>query len=373
MGEKNYTDRSWVELSRENIKYNLSQIKKCLFDNEEIIAVVKANAYGHDTQLFSKELYDLGVRHFAVACLSEAIELRKVISDCTIIILAYTPYNQANELVKYNLCQTITSYEYLDNLYKYSDDLINVHIAIDTGMSRIGLSSKDLNKSFEYIDKAFSLYNVLGMFTHLTSADDDSKEADDITSTQIERFKPFLKRYSDSIKFTHFKNSSAIFRRLDNLSNYARCGIILYGLYPASEMEKYIDLKEVLSWYTVVSSVRDVKKGEAVGYNSLFVAPCDMRVASVACGYSDGYRREMTNKAHVLVNGKIAKQIGRICMDQFMIDVTGIEDVSIGSKVVLIGKDGDLEIKASDLASIANTNHYDILSNISKRVDRKIV
>lgn len=363
-------ERSWIEIDREKLKYNIDEIKKHLKDGEEIIAVVKANAYGHNDKLFAKELYDLGIRKFAVACLSEAINIREVLDDVMILILGYTPYEKADYLVKYNISQSITSVDYLENLYKYTDSKIKIHIAIDTGMSRIGLNGKKPEECIEQIEKFKTLYDIEGMFTHMSCADDDTSDADEFTKMQIERFKKIATHYKDEIKVIHYKNSSGIIRDFEKIGSACRAGIIIYGLYPSEEMKPYIDLKAITSWYSVVTSVRNVEKGEYVSYNKLFQADKDMKIASVACGYSDGYRRTMTNKVSALINGKKVKVLGRICMDQLMIDVTGIDNVCIGTKVTLIGKDGQEEITASDLAKVINTNHYDILSNISPRVDR---
>ena len=362
--------RSWVEIDTKILKNNIDEIKKYLYDNEEMIAVVKANAYGHNDKLFAKELYKLGINKFAVASLSEAINLREELEDALIVILGYTPYYDADKLVQYNLSQTITSIDYLDNLYKYSNGLIKVHIAIDTGMSRIGLNARDFDFCVKTIEKYKDLYDIEGMFTHMASADADDCASDEYTKMQMERFKPLAKYFKDKIKYIHYKNSSAIIRKLDNMASCVRPGIILYGLYPSEEMKQYINLQAVLSWHSVVTSVRNIAKGESVGYNNLFIADKDMKIASVGVGYSDGFRRNMLNKAYVLVNGVKVRVLGRICMDQCMIDVSDVKDVKIGTKVTLIGENQGKYISAEELASIAGTNHYDILSNISLRVDR---
>lgn len=363
--------RTWLEIDTENLKYNINEIKKHLSNNEEMIAIVKANAYGHDDKLFTKELYKLGIKKFAVASLSEATSVRKGLNDVMILILGYTPYEKANDLVKYNLSQAITSVDYLDNLHKYASSKIKVHIAIDTGMSRIGLNGKNKNECISQIEKYKEYYNIEGMFTHMSCADDDSLDALEFTRMQIERFKPLADYYKDKIELIHYKNSSGIIRDFDFCTSCVRPGIILYGLYPSDEMKSYIDLKPVISWHSVVTSIRDIKKGEYVSYNKLFQAEKDMKIASVAVGYSDGYRRNMTNKTNVLINGVKVKVLGRICMDQMMIDISDVKDVKIGTKVTLIGKNGDLEITAEEVGKIAGTNHYDILSNISTvRVER---
>ncbi len=365
-----FDKRSWVEIDTKILKKNIDEIKKYLFDNEEMIAVVKANAYGHNDKLFSKELYKLGIKKFAVASLSEAINLREVLDDAVIVILGYTPYSDADKLVKYNLSQAITSIDYLDNLYKHTNGKIKAHIAIDTGMSRIGLNAKDFDFCVKTIERYMDIYDIEGMFTHMASADADDLKSDEYTKMQMERFKPLAEYFKDRIKYIHYKNSSAIIRKLDNMASCVRPGIILYGLYPSDEIKKYIKLEPILSWHSVVTSVRNISKGESVGYNNLFIADKDMKIASVGVGYSDGFRRNMLNKAYVIVNGVRVRVLGRICMDQCMIDVSDVTDVKIGTKVTLIGENHGEYISAEELASIALTNHYDILSNISVRVDR---
>ena len=363
------TERSYITINLNNLKYNLDKIKSKLYPNEKMACVVKANAYGHGDRKIAKELENLGIDFFCVATLDEAIRLRDVLKPTTsILILGYTPYDYVEEVAKYNLIQTITSVRYMKNAYKYANNKIKVHIALDTGMSRIGFQFNDeIDDNFKF---AFENYIVDGVFTHMSNADYLSNHMTDFTNNQRKKYNEIYSKYKEIIPNFHYKNSASIIRRFDNLGNIVRPGIILYGLSPSDEVKHFIDLKTLIEWKSVISSVRFIEKGSAISYGNTFYAKDDMKIATISTGYADGYNRLLSNKGYVLINGKKANIVGRICMDQFMVDVTNIENVESGKLATLIGKDGDLEITIDDLAKICDTINYEIICSISERVKK---
>ena len=356
-------ERSFVTINFDNLKHNYNQIKSKLYPNEKMACVVKANAYGHGDKEISKKLEEFGVDFFCVASLSEALNLRSVLKkETSILVLGFTPYDYVSDI------QTITSVEVLENLYKYSDKKIKVHLAIDTGMSRIGLQINE--KLDEYVKFALGHYDVNGVFTHMSTADCMSKELMEFSELQKSRFKEVYLKYKDQIPNFHYKNSASILRGFENYGNLVRPGIILYGLDPSDEVSKYLDLKQLIEWKSVISSVRIIQKGDTVGYGNSFVADKEMKIATISTGYADGYSRFLSNKSKVIINGKFAPIVGRVCMDQFMVDVTDIDDVHSNMLATLIGKDGKLEITIADIANLYGTVNYDVICALTNRVTR---
>lgn len=363
------TERSFITINLKNLEYNFNNIKEKTFPNEKMACVIKANAYGHGDKVLAKKYEELGINFFCVASLSEAINIREVLKPTSqILILGYTPYDYLDDILKYDLIQTITSEEYLYNAYKYIKNKIKVHLAIDTGMSRIGLQLNE--KIDDNIQFALQNYLVDGVFTHMSCADCLDDDLISFTEKQIEIYKYVYNKYNHLIPNFHYKNSASIIRKLPNYGNIVRPGIILYGLNPSDEVKEYIDLKELIEWKSVISSVRTINKGDAVGYGNTYYADKDIKVATISTGYADGYSRSLSNKGYVLINGQRANIIGRVCMDQFMVDVTNIDNVESGMLATLIGKDKDNQITINDIAKLCNTINYEIVCLIAPRVKR---
>lgn len=362
-------ERSVVTINYNNLRHNYNQILSKLNANEKMACVVKANAYGHGDKEISKKLEEFGVDFFCVASLSEALNLRSVLKkETSVLIFGFTPYDYIDEVIDNNIIQTITSVEVLENLYKYSSKKIKVHLAIDTGMSRIGLQVNDQLDG--YIDFALKHYDVNGVFTHLSTADCLSEKLKEFSELQKERFKNVYLKYKDIIPNFHYKNSASIVRGFENYGNIVRPGIILYGLDPSDEVSGYLDLKQLIEWKSAISSVRIIKKGDAIGYGNSFVAPKEMKIATISTGYADGYSIFLSNKGRVIINGKFAPIVGRVCMDQFMVDVTDIEDVHSNMMATLIGKEKDCEITVDDIANLYKTINYDVVCAITNRVKK---
>ncbi len=364
--------RSVVEIDISQIVKNADAYEKA--SGKELMLTVKADAYGHGAVECSKALEKAGYKHFAVACVQEAVELRKAGIKGKILILGYTPPEEYKDLIEYDLIQTLISKEHADDLWEVSKYPIKAHFAIDTGMNRIGLDADDLDFTEKVIRENYKRFNLLGIFTHLSVADASDSDNVDFTDGQIEKLKHVKKRVEDlNIKYCHCLNSAGGVYLKERYGDFARLGIMLYGLKPSYTNVLPKGIKPCLSWKSYVSMVKTVKAGESIGYGRTSKPLCDRVIATVTSGYADGVNRLLSNKGYVLVNGKRANIIGRICMDQFMIDVTEINGVKAGTEVVLIGKSGNEEITADDIAYMTGTISYEVVCRINKRVTVKYV
>ena len=334
--------------------------------------VIKADAYGHGALTFANLLKD-DADYFAVATVDEALELRNNGITNPVLVLGHTFREEQADAIKNDIILTVPSYEDAVNISEIAQSVrkeAKVHIAVDTGMSRIGFKPDE--ESLGIIEKITSLKNLTidGVFTHFATADEADKS---FTKVQAERFFNFVKDL-DAEYACHCGNSAAIMQHISASFDMMRPGIILYGLYPSDEVDKSVlDLKPVMELVSHVAFVKNIEKGDAVSYGRTFVAHKEMRIATIPVGYADGYPRLLSNKGRVIMNGKYAPILGRVCMDQFMVDVTDIEDVQVGTKVTLIGSDGECSVTADEIASLAGTINYEVVCGISKRVPREVV
>lgn len=371
---KPYLKRAWAEISLSNLRNNVNVINEMIGENTEIMAVVKADAYGHGEHQVSRCLWESGVKYFAVSNLDEAIAVRNSCPEAEILILGYTPPEYGQTLADNNIIQGIVSSEYAHELVKYTSKSIRCHVKIDTGMGRIGLKYDTPSECAEEILRLAECekLSLEGIYTHFAVADCDDSENIEYTDKQE---KYILDVYSElvsrglKLRHIHFANSATISYRNSTKSTLARAGIIMYGLCPNYPMEINKRLKSVMALKAVISHVKAVEKGDSISYGRTFIAPEDMVVATVTIGYADGYSRLLSSKGEILVHGKRCAIIGRVCMDQLMIDVTNVQ-AKAGDIVTLIGKDGDDEITADELASICSTIGYEVVCGISKRVPR---
>ena len=373
---KSFYHRAWAEIHLDRLKYNYDICKSFLNANTEIMAAVKANAYGHGDKAVTLYLESLGVNWFAVSNIAEAIHLRSYGITKEILILGYVPCEYIDDLIKYNITQAVTSVEYakeLDSLCT-SGSKLKVHIKYDTGMGRIGLKSDNINDYILQTEEILGLNNlyVEGIFTHLSVADSDNEDNIAYTTKQYQlliEIRDALKKRGHSIPLTHYANSAAAAYHNTEQSDLARYGIMLYGLYPNHSLKLPQPLKPVMDLKAVVSHVKTIQKDDCVSYGRTYIAHKDIKVATLTIGYADGYSRLLSSKAEVLINNQKAKIIGKVCMDQMMIDVTDL-DVKPGDIVTLFG---DCEITADDLADLYGTIGYEIVCGISKRVPRVII
>lgn len=366
--------RSWVEISINQIIENYRIYKGQCVPGTEIMAVIKADAYGHGDVKVATALENEGVHLFAVSNIDEAVGLRKSGIKGEILILGYTSPTLADKLFEYDIIQTLVSEEYADELAKQNIK-VKCQFAIDTGMNRIGLDSDNPDECDKIIRRYCRELSVNGIFTHLCVADTDTESCHRFTEQQISKFKAVVSRVRDlKLPYVHYCNSAGGLAypdlSLEPKKKIVRLGIILYGLKPDYGNTLPDGIKPALTWKSTVSMVKELRKGETVGYGRTFKAENDMRVATVTTGYADGYNRLLSNKGFVMLNGKKASIIGRVCMDQFMVDVTDIPEVSMGSVAVLLGTDRDTSYTADDMAESIGTIGYEVVCDISNRVQR---
>lgn len=375
-----FVKRTWVEINLDHIKHNFSEIKKRVGNDNKLMCVVKADAYGHGAEYIATELEEMGADWFAVSNLEEAIQLRKYGINKPILILGYTPIDMAEKLYNFNISQAILSYDYavkMSEVCRNKGIKIKGHIKLDTGMSRIGFSCHselEINNTVNLIEKLHDLntIEIEGMFTHFAVADSPMNGVE-FTNKQFESFMLTankLKERGICIPLKHCCNSGGIIDYPEMKLDMSRAGIILYGLSPSSQLDGKINIKPAMQFKTVVSQIKKIKKGATISYGRTFTAKDEMLIATVPIGYADGYSRNLSNKAHMLVCGKRVPVVGRVCMDQLMLDVSGVEGVQEGSEVVVFGRQGNEEISVDELAGLIDTINYEIICLIGKRVPR---
>lgn len=363
----------WAEVNLDNIINNINEIKKNI-NSEEIIAVLKANAYGHGAIDVAPVLVENGADKLAVAMLSEALELREAGIKVPILILGYTDVSFAEMLINNDIEQTVYSLDYAKELSKKAEALnkvAKIHIAVDTGMGRIGFLPNE--KSVEEVVEISKLSNlrITGVFTHFSNADEEDKS---YAHNQIEKFNSFINEIEKreiNLGVKHISNSASIIDIEDAHYNAIRPGIILYGYYPSDYINKdKLKLMPALSLKCQVIHVKELPKGEYIGYGRKFRTERDSVIATLPIGYADGYIRGLYGKAQVIINGKLAPVVGKICMDQCMVDVTDIGPVNVGDEVILLGEDNGIKNNADDMANMLDTINYEVLCMIGRRVPR---
>ncbi|ACO83977.1 alanine racemase [Clostridium botulinum] len=363
----------WAEIDLDNLQHNLKQIKK-ICGNKEIIGVIKANAYGHGAMEIAPTLLENGVSRLAVAVLSEAMELRMSGVKEPIMILGYTPWALGDMLLDNDIEQSVYSYNDALELSKIAvlkRKILKIHIVVDTGMGRIGfLPTKE---SVEDVYKISKLPNIEieGVFSHFSSADESDK---DYTLYQMNKYNAFINKLEEKniqVPIKHIANSAAIIDLENTHLDAVRAGIIMYGYYPSNYvLRNNINLKPVMSLKTSIVHIKKVSSGEYISYGGTFKTKRESIIATLPIGYADGYNRLLSNKGKVIVNGKLAPVIGRVCMDQCMIDVTFIENLKVGDVVTIMGEENGVSYTAEDIASQIGTISYEVICNVNKRVPR---
>lgn len=364
--------RSCVFVDLDNLRENFISASRNLRENTKLCAVVKTDAYGLGAVMVAHAIDDLA-NYYAVASLEEGIMLRRNNIKTPILILGVIPENQYKLAIENSLTTVVTEEADAEAINKAALELgmkAYVHLALDTGMGRIGFSYKDpliVDKVLKI--KGYENVIIEGLFTHFSTADEKDQ---DYTKLQLDRFIKIKKSLEDAeiqIPIYHCSNSAAIISGTGTDFNMARDGISLYGVYPSDEViREGLSLKPVISWKSMISYVKHIGAGESISYGRKFTSEHEMDIATVTTGYGDGYKRDLSMKSHVIVNGKKAPVLGRICMDQFMIDVSGI-DVSKGDIVTLIGEDGDCKIDMEDIRKFG-CFPYSFLTDINRRVPR---
>ncbi len=363
----------WAEIDLDKAAYNMKNIKKLVKD-KEVIAVVKADCYGHGADDLAPVFLENGASRLAVAILTEGIELRKKNITAPIMILGYTPLELGEELINNDIEQTVYDLEYAKKLSNIAERLgkkAKIHIALDTGMGRIGFIPNE--ESIEAVEKIASLngIEIIGIFTHFSTADEYDKTYTNEQFKKIKNFISELEKRNINIPLKHVSNSGAIMDMPETYLDAVRAGIILYGYYPSNEVNKEkLDIKPILTLKTTVSHVKEVEEGTSISYGRTFITERKSKIATIPIGYADGYSRLLSGKAKVIINGKFAPVVGRICMDQCMIDVTDIGEVKVGDEVILLGEEGNLKFNADDFAEIMGTINYEITCMLKQRIPR---
>ncbi len=368
--------RAWAEIDINALVHNFETIKSEA-GNAAVCAVVKANAYGHKAIDVSLALQKNGADCFAVSNIEEAIELREGGIIKPILILGYTPQECAGELEKYDITQCVYSLEYAVALSQSAAENgvnIKIHIKLDTGMGRIGFDCRtDALCGISDAIKAATMPNLEfdGIFTHFAVSDRNLQSEDGFTDRQYELFSKAVEQFKVAglqPRVCHCCNSAATLNDADKHFNMCRAGIILYGLTPDYELNLTQNFIPVMTVKSVVSQVKTVDKGTTVSYGRTYSTSVPTKIATISCGYADGYPRILSNKGYVMIAGKKAPIVGRVCMDQFAVDVTDIPQVKMGDEVILFGK----ELPVEEVARLAGTINYEIVCSVSPRVKRII-
>lgn len=368
-------DRVKAVVSLDAIARNFEEMRKNIAEDTKIMAVIKADGYGHGAQAIAMMIHDYPyIWGFAVATPEEAIELRNSGVTKPVLILGLVFEEYFPELISRDISLAVADLSMAEKLNQEAsrqDKRVHIHLALDTGMSRIGFA--DNEESAEEIRKINGLENVRieGMFTHFARADEKDKAP---AKAQLRRYLDFselLEKAGIKIPLRHCSNSAGIIRMPEANLNIVRAGITIYGIYPSSQVERdIVKLTPAMELISHVTFVKDIPAGTAVSYGGTFVAEKPVRVATVPAGYADGYPRSLSGRGWVLIRGKRAPILGRICMDQFMVDVTDIPEVKPGDKVVLIGKDGKEEISMEEFGDLSGRFSYEFACCIGKRVPR---
>ena len=372
---------AWVEIDLSALDHNIKTIKNHLGDNTEMIGVIKADAYGHSAVECAAVLEANGIERFAVATLDEAIELVEEGFDQEIIILSLSPMLCADTLIEYGLTAVIGSIEAAEAISQAAVEAgrkAKVLFAVDTGMGRIGyrtMTDEEIAEAcdaYQQID-ALDGVEISGVITHFSTADEEDRE---YTEAQIERYNNFCAAMEKAgVKpYRVVANSAAIMVHPDAHFEAARPGIIMYGCYPSNYLYgKELDLKPVMSVKANIVNIKTVPAGTSVSYGRKFTSEKDTVIATLSLGYADGYKRGLSGKVSVLVDGYRVPVIGNICMDQCMIDVTSVPGVKLGDEVVIMGASGDDTVTADELANLMGTINYEITCGFGQRLPKLFV
>ncbi|MBQ9200344.1 MAG: alanine racemase [Lachnospiraceae bacterium] len=370
-GKEGY-NRIYAGINIDNLRYNVKTMKSLVKPDMKVLLVIKADAYGHGSVEVAKRTLDLA-DYFGVATIDEAVELRNAGIKTPILIIGYTDRDNYDKLIAYNITQAVYDVcecKVLSELACSMGKKAKVHIKVDTGMSRIGFITDEngINEAAKLAD--LEGLDIEGIFTHYAKADEFDKTA---AKMQKEKFKWFigeLEKRGMSFSIKHIDNSAGTMELKDNEFDMIRLGIVTYGLYPSEEVDKSVIIKPVMSLVAHIAHIKTVPAGVGVSYGWTFVTDKDTKIATVTVGYADGYPRALSNKGKVIIHGKYAPILGRVCMDQIMVDVTDIPEAKLRDEVILIGNEGSSEITVEEVALPAASFNYELVCNISRRVPR---
>lgn len=372
----NSYQRAWTEIDLGAIRDNMLHMKENIARDTKILAVIKTDGYGHGSVPIAKMLEKMDfIFGYAAATYEEAHVLREAGIKKPILILGYTfPYcyeNLAREEIRPAIYREDMT-EQLAEAAKRAGKKIKVHIKVDTGMGRIGITPDEDGLKFVKCVMEHPELEVEGIFTHFAKSDEADKTS---ANHQLELFKNFIDRVQTElgleIPVKHCSNSAAILEMPQANMDMVRAGITTYGLYPSDEVKKdIVPLRAAMSFYSHIVYCKTIHPGQSVSYGGLFTATKDTRVATIPVGYGDGYPRSLSGKGYVLIHGKKAQILGRVCMDQFMVDISGIPEAAEGDKVTLLGSDGSEQITAEELGALSGRFNYEFVCDLGKRIPR---
>ena len=360
-------ERTWAEISLDNLKYNFRNIREKTKKSAKIMAIIKADGYGHGAVQLARALKNEGADCFGVALCDEGIQLRKHRIEEDILVLSPVPEEKIVEILEFDLIPTVTSFQFAKSLNNMTEGKVKIHIKIDTGMGRIGFQCNE--ESINAIKEINNLKNIEieGIFTHFATADEENEEK---TLKQFGKFMEFIAKLENEgihIPVKHCANSAALMRFPQMHLDMVRPGIILYGYYPSEYLKgEFIDLKPVMTLKTVVTEIKKLEEDTEISYGGTYTGKKDEIIATLGIGYADGLLRTLSDKLEVEINGEKFKQTGRICMDQCMIATLNANNINTGDEAVIFGEYNS----ADKLAEICGTISYEILCMISKRVPR---
>ena len=368
-------NRVCAEIDLDAVLFNIEQMKSRIGGNARLVAVVKTDGYGHGAVPIAQMLEEVScVWGYATACLEEAVQLKEKGIKKPVLVLGCVFPDQYEEMIRYDIRPTVYTEEMAKEMSKEAASQgkdVFFHIKVDTGMGRIGFPADE--NSAEVIERISRLPHVQmeGMFTHFAKADEADKT---YTLGQHEKFlqmKEQLEQRGVAVQHYSCDNSAGIIDFPDMKHDLVRAGISTYGMYPSEEVDKEaVKLRPALSLISHVSFVKDVEPGTAISYGGTFVAQEKMKVATIPVGYGDGYPRSLSNKGSVLIHGKRARILGRVCMDQFMVDVTEIPETKFMDRVMLVGSDGDDRISVEELSELSGRFNYEFVCCLGKRIPR---
>ncbi len=366
------TRPTWLEIDTDAVSDNVRAVRRIVGPGVRVMAVVKGNAYGHGISHIARAAVAGGASMLGLACLSEAHLLKGAGIIAPMLVLGYTPAWQAEEAVRQNVRLTLFDLETaqaLDEAAAHIGRPARVHIKVDTGMGRLGILPEEAPDFLAAIARLRGI-EVEGIFTHFSAADEEDQT---YTYWQLQRFDEVLaiaQRYLPAIPFIHAANSAALLTLARSRFNMVRVGMLMYGLNPLPTRGPLPGFRPTITWKTQIAQVKTLPPGSFVGYGNTYQTMGTERIAVIPVGYADGFRRAPTHWGHVLVRGQPAPIVGRVCMDQTMINVTHIPDVRQGDEVVLIGRQGDAEITVEEVAERLGTISYEVVAEILARVPR---
>lgn len=364
--------RCVAKINLSAIEHNLKEVKKCINDGVKTLAVIKADSYGHGSVPVSKTI-ESHVDYFGVTSIDEAIEVRLEGIKKPVLALSYIPPRRYHDAINNDVTVTIFNFDdavLLDETARLMGKTAKVHIAVDTGMGRIGLTpDKNGAEDAEKISKLQNIF-IEGLFSHYACADSADKADADSQTKLFDEFIAMLKERNIDPPIKHICNSAGTIE-FHKQYDMCRVGVILYGLFPSDEVDKSkLNLIPAMEIVSHVVHVKTVPKGYKIGYGHIYEAPSERKIATVSIGYADGYSRSCTGKGYVLIKGKKAPVVGKVCMDQIMVDVTDIDEVHVGERAVIMGVSCGSTITAEELGEMSDSFNYEVICNFTKRVAR---